>query len=161
MTERVALENSRMIKLTDQFKLDLARAVEEELLVVFFDAVEKMQPDTSQWVWSELLPAVANGECGKVCFVLCGRKRPELDRNMEFSVEEAELRPLGHKDIVEYLTKRSTDEDIGLIISEDQLDFLAECLLNATRGRPDEIAYSVEGALKKLKKRLSSAEPDR
>src|SRR5262245_35031032 len=51
-------EAERLIRLTDCFLESFAAALANEPLVVFFDAVEKMDESTRKWVWSELLKAV-------------------------------------------------------------------------------------------------------
>ena len=157
MAERANLENSRMIRLHDRFIQDLAQAVSDEPLVVFFDGVEKMKDDCHKWVWGELLRAVVDGKLGKISFVLCGRKRPELEGDMELMVEEAELRPLGQKDIVEYLVKRANDENAPELVQDmGQVNFFATTLLKATQGQPLKIANAVDGALQERKKGSSS-----
>lgn len=155
MNDRATLEKNRMIRLTDEFIRGLGQALQKEPLVVFFDAVEKMSADTSKWVWGELLRAVADGTVGQISFVLCGRDKPQLEREMEFIVEEAQLRPLGEEDIFEYLTKRCSDEQVDTVVNEEARLMMATMLLNSTKGKPDEVAYAVEGALKGWKKRAS------
>ena len=41
MSDRAAFEKNRMMKLTDEFKSGLSKALEKEPLVVFFDAVRR------------------------------------------------------------------------------------------------------------------------
>jgi len=155
MSDRAALERNRMIRLTDEFIRGLGQALQTEPLVIFFDAVEKMSADTSKWVWGELLRAVADGTVGQIVVVLCGREKPQFDRDMEFIVEEAELKPLGEADIFEYLTKRCQDEKVDTVVNEEARLMMATMLFNTTKGKPDEVAYAVEGALKGWKKRAS------
>lgn len=151
MTDRAALDNTRMIRLTDEFIRGLRQALEAGPLVVFFDGVEKMSDDTRKWVWGELLRAVGEGTLAKITFVLCGRDKPQLEQQMEFIVEEAQLQPLGETDIFEYLTKRYKDEKI--IVDEASLSMTASMLLESTKGKPDVVANAVEGAIRKYRKR--------
>jgi GTPase SAR1 family protein len=132
-------ELERMARLTDRFIEDLRAAVREESLVVFLDAVEKMSPDTDRWVWGELLAAVCDGRLRNILFVLCGQKRPVLDREWQAFVEEAELRPLAHKHIVEYLAKRGVDEASRTAV--------ADLLLVTTGGKIKDIATYVDALL--------------
>ena len=74
---------------------------------------------------------------------------------MEFIVEEAELKPLGEEDIYEFLTKRCQDEHVEEIVNEQMRLLMAPLLLNSTKGKPDEVAYAVEGAMKGWKKAAS------
>lgn len=138
-------EAERLVQLTERFLEVFATAFANERLVVFFDTVEKMSESTSAWVWGELLKAVLNGRLTNVRFVLCGIKHPELDRDMERIVEQAELGPLGHADIVEYLALRGVDEGL-------RAD-LADMLLGPTEGKPNHLAMRVDSYLKLKQKR--------
>lgn len=139
-------ETERMARLTDRFLEDLTVALESgPPLTVFFDAIEKMTEDTQKWVWGELLQSLRDGRLGSIRFVLCGREEPLLDRDMQRLVEEAELQPLAHQDIVEYLVKRGVDEQSH--------DDLASMLLVATDGNPLHIATLVDGFLNLQKKK--------
>jgi hypothetical protein len=151
MTDRAALENTRLIHLTDEFIRGLRQALNAGPLVVFFDGIEKMSDDTRKWVWGELLRAVGEGTLEKITFVLCGREKPQLDQQMEFIVEEAQLQPLGESDILEYLTKRYQDEKI--VADEASLSMTASILMESTKGKPDVVANAVEGAIRKYRKR--------
>ena len=75
------------------------------------DAVEKMSVDTRKWVFEELFGSVRDGRLSNVRFVICGRQEPprELDRDLKLFIEEAQLKPLEHGHIVEYLEKRGVD----------------------------------------------------
>jgi GTPase SAR1 family protein len=135
-------EAERMARLTDRFLEDLIRAVTSERLVVFFDAVQKMSPDTAKWVWGELLAAVRDGRLQNVTFVLCGQNKPELDREWDYAVEIKGLQPLSHEHIVDYLTRRGIEE------GRDQLATMLEV---ATQGKISQIATLVDGFLKRQK----------
>jgi hypothetical protein len=102
-------EPERMARLTDRFLADFAQALERKRLVVFFDDVQKMKPDTEKWLWGELLAAARDGKLGNAAFVLCGQRRPKLDRHWRTSVEIAELLPPAHGHVVEYLARRGVE----------------------------------------------------
>lgn len=137
-------ETERMAKLTDRFIEGLSMVVENELLVVFFDAGEKMSLDTEKWVWGELFGAVRDGRLNNIKFVLCGQNPPKLDRDWRILVEEAELQPLGREHIINYLGKRGLDE-------ASRPD-LADMLLSHTKGKISQIAEMVDAFLQ-LKER--------
>jgi hypothetical protein len=102
-------EPERMARLTDRFLDDFAQALARKRLVVFFDAVEKVSPDTEKWLWGELLSAARDGKLANAVFVVCGQRRPELDRHWDRSVETAELLPPAHPHIVDYLARRGVE----------------------------------------------------
>ncbi|HEX9941026.1 MAG TPA: ATP-binding protein [Thermoanaerobaculia bacterium] len=133
-------EAERMARLTDRFLEDLRGVVGRERLVVFFDAVEEISADTEKWVWGELLCAARNGRLENTVFVLCGEKKPELDRDWDYAVETAELRPLSHEHIVDYLARRG--------VEESQREALALMLEATTQGRIAQIATNVDAFLK-------------
>ncbi len=153
MSERAELENKRLQNIHDQFVEDLGTALKDEPLVVFFDAVEKMKDDCYKWVWGEMLRAAVEDRLGKISFVLCGRKPPDIEPEMEMMVKRTELRPLRQEHIAEYLLKRAQEENVQALLNNPALiDFCAETLLGATKGQPLAIASSIEGALTKFKK---------
>jgi hypothetical protein len=129
-------EAERQIQLTDRFLETFAAALVGEPLVVFFDAVEKMSEPTRKWVWGELLKAVLDGRLPNVRFVLCGITHPPLDLYMETIAEQAQLKPLGYDDIVEYLALAGIEENLR--------PSLATMLLVQTKGKPYEIATAVQ-----------------
>jgi hypothetical protein len=155
VSDMAAIEKSRMIKLTDLFLQSLTRAVESEPLVIFFDAIEKMSEDTYNWVRDELLTAVSGGRLENVCFVLCGRQKPEFGTDIQWIVEEAELQPLGLDDIAEYLEKRFRDEKLDMLLSKENCRFIARMLHKSTKGRPDEVAIEVETAIREQKREVA------
>lgn len=131
-------------KLTDRFIECLSMAVKDGLLVVFFDAAEKMSLDTEKWIWEELFNAVRDGRLNNIRFILCGQNLPKLDRDWRILVEEAELQPLGLEHIINYLAKRGVDEASRPV--------LADMLLANTKGKISQIAEMVDAYLK-LKER--------
>jgi hypothetical protein len=137
-------EAERQIRLTDRFLENLAAALAGESLVVFFDAVEKMSEPTQKWVWGELLRAVSEGRLPNVRFVLCGIAHPPLNLDMETIAEQAELKPLGYDDIVEYLTLAGIEENLRPAV--------AKTLLVTIGGKPYDIASAVQ-RLSKLQER--------
>lgn len=143
--DRSVPESERMIPLTNAFLDNLATAANAMgPLVIFFDAVEKMTQETAKWVLGELLRAVQTGALPKVYFVHCGRQKPDVDRYMGSVVEEAELGPLGQKDIALYLEKRGIEQ-------ESRLPF-SELLLTITKGNPLQIANYMDALLKRRTK---------
>lgn len=151
MADRAVLESSRMNKLTDRFLKDLSQTLKQDSLVVFFDGVEKMKDDCYKWVWGELLRAAADGRLDNITFVLCGRTQPELEPDMDFMVERAQLQPLGQEDILEYLTKRREAKNLTAVIDDRLLIGMSYGLLEGTDGRPDVIATKVDAMLMKFK----------
>ena len=141
-------EAQRMAELTDLFISGLAAATAAEPLVVFFDAVEKTTPSTRAWIWEELLGAVCDGRLGAhLRFVLCGREEPpaDLDRDLSLMIEEAELAPLGHEHIVEYLERRG--------VEEGQREALATMIEATVGGVPLQVASAVDSFLKMRRRR--------
>jgi len=133
-------EDERMMRLTDLFVDDLAEATKDATLIVFFDAIEKMTSKTEAWVLNELLGAVRDGRLSNIRFVLCGQKKPVDIEEWPWMVEEAELKPLERKYIIEYLTKLNVDES--------SRESLADMLLVVTNGYADKVAKSVEAFLR-------------
>jgi hypothetical protein len=135
-------EAVRREQLTACFLEGLRRTAETSLLVVFFDAVEKMSPDTNGWLWQQLLETVRAGTLRNVRFVLCGQQPPPQDRDWDEYVDRAELKPLGVDDIVLYLRKRAPRP------SEETRRELATLLHLHTKGRPTDVAAAVDAYLK-------------
>jgi hypothetical protein len=141
-TDMAVPESERLARLTDCFMEDFGTALRTgPILVVFFDAVEKMSQDTHNWVWGEMLRGVQDGRLRNVRFILCGRVRPPLDlhRDMKMCVKTVELKPLEHEHIVDYLARRG--------IAEDQREALAKMLIVAAKGNPLQIANLVDSFL--------------
>jgi AAA+ ATPase superfamily predicted ATPase len=146
--DKAVPETERLADLTDIFIKTFAEALKAQPLVVFFDTVEKMSEPTHKWVWGELLKAVLDGRLPNVRFILCGIKHPEPDRDMEGIIEQVELSPLQHEDIMEYLGLRGIPPEIR--------SPLADMLLVTTQGKPFDIATRVDGFLKLQQKRERS-----
>lgn len=142
-------EDERRMRLTDLFLECLATATHKERLVVFFDAVEKMSPDTEKWVCNELVAAISAGRLPNVMLILCGQKRLELGESWLFA-EEAELKPLSREHVIEYLAKRGVDQA--------DREALATMLMVVTKGKLADIANYVEGFLR-LQKNFQTAQP--
>jgi hypothetical protein len=132
-------EEERMMRLTDRFIEGLAAALKKNKLVIFLDAMEKMAPDTKQWLWQEPLLALRSGRLTGIKFVLCGQEQPQLDRDWRLFVEEAELQALGLEHIETYLEKRGVEEGLR--------NGLAMFLLANTKGRVSLIAEAVDAFL--------------
>lgn len=138
-TDIAVPEEERMMRLTDRFVEGLGAALKENKLVVFLDAVEKMAPDTKQWLWQEPLLAVRSGRLTGIKFVLCGQEQPQLDRDWRIFVEEAELHALALEHIETYLEKRGVEEALR--------NGLAMFLLANTKGKISLIAEGVDAFL--------------
>lgn len=139
-------ENERMARLTDCFIENLSECLETgPLMIIFFDAVEKMTEVTHKWVWQELIRSLHDGRLQNIRFVLCGRQEPMLNRDMYMIVEDARLKPLVTEHIMEYLAKRG-------VVERSRSD-LASMLLVATQGNPLQIATLVDGFLKLQKRK--------
>ncbi|RJQ46108.1 MAG: hypothetical protein C4538_07385 [Nitrospiraceae bacterium] len=132
-------EAERMARLTDRFIEGLRSSAVSGQVIIFFDAVEKLAPDTEKWLWGEFLDAVRDGKLSGVKFVLCGQKQPGLDRDWRFFVSEAELQPLGLEHIETYLSNRGIEETMRANI--------AEFLYATTKGKISKIAESVDAFL--------------
>jgi GTPase SAR1 family protein len=144
-------EDEKLARLTDKFienfDLALKELAVEKPVIVLMDAVEKMSDDTRKWVFEEMFGSVRDGRLSNVRFVLCGRQEPprEIDRELQLIIEEAQLKPLEHEHIVEYLEKRG--------VPASNRDALATMLMVSTSGNPLHIANSVDAFLKMSQKR--------
>jgi hypothetical protein len=138
-TDMAVPESERMARLTDQFVQDFRALQKDKLVVVFFDAVEKMSSETEKWLWSELLKAACDGRLANVKFVLCGVKKPEYGRAWREYVEEAQLQPLTREHILAYFEKRH--------VRHEHWETLATVLLMTTHGKVAEVATWVDAFL--------------
>lgn len=127
-------------RLTDAFIEGMAAALTDREAVVFFDAAEKMTEETEDWVWREVLPAACDNRLGRVKFVVCGRRKPAVDRLWRSVIEVAELHPLTAEHVLAYLERRGVDEA--------ERKALADMLLVVTGGNMLELATHVDGYLR-------------
>jgi hypothetical protein len=141
-------EEERMSRLTDQFIDDLNTATEGSLIVVLFDAVERMTKDTESWVWNELLAAVRDGRIRNSRFVLFGREKPEPEGDWRNVLSFEELQPLSRNHIVSYLAKRG--------IEESSREDVADLLTVVTKGNTLAMATYVDSLLQLQKKRVAA-----
>lgn len=148
-SDQAIMESERMSRLTDRFIKDLAEATKSVLLVIFFDAIERMTEETKNWLCNELLGTERENRLPNVRFVLCGRKRLCLDRDTQILAEEAELHPLELEDIVHYLEKRG--------VEKNNREALAELLLVSTHGNPLNIAIYVDGLFELRRKKIHNS----
>ena len=132
--------SERRARLTDAFIEGMAQSLADRQAVVFFDATEKVTEETEDWVWGELLPAACEGRMGRVKFVLCGRKEPQVDRLWRGAIEVAELEPLSREHVLAYLERRGVEEATR--------DPLADMLLVVTKGNMLDLATHVDAYLK-------------
>jgi len=86
----------------------------------------------------------------QVKFVLLGEKQPPSERDWEFCMSEAQLRPLGHGDIVKYIVKRLPGA------SEETAIALADLILERTGGRAADVAGMVQATLKARARRIDA-----
>lgn len=137
--QMTVLEGERRSKLTDCFVKLLGAATKVRQLVIFFDDIEKMSPDTAEWLTGELLFAVDNDWLPNVRFVLCGERKPELGEWSSYIEEErleAHLEPLGREHIIEYLARCG--------VEEGNRGPVADSILSRTRGKASEVAAWAE-----------------
>lgn len=144
-TDQNVPEGERMCRLTDVFHRCMKIATEHERLVVFLDATEKMTPETTQWVWNELLQPVLQNDLPNVLFVLSGRSEPELNRDWRFFVKVDAIKPLAIEHVIKYLGRRG--------LPEQHHEILADAIMEATDGLPYKIANFVDGILKRQRLR--------
>lgn len=130
------MEKDRRARLTAEFIANLADISRDNKLVLFFDAVEKMPKEVEQWVMESLLIAILEGELENVKLVHCGQRVPPVEDSYDWSVSEVQLKPLGEKDIIEYLEKRG--------IREEHPEEIARKLLNSTKGFAGRVAKFVD-----------------
>ena len=102
-------------------------------------------------VWQELLPAACDFRLGRVKLVLCGRRKPTVDRLWQNVIDVAELQPLTAEHILAYLERRGVDAA--------ERKALADMLLVVTGGNMLELATHVDGYLRlQNRKHRESAE---
>lgn len=134
----------RRERLTQRFLEGLAALSRDAMVVVFFNATEKMSEITYQWLWGQLLKPLVDGVLPKVRVVLLGQRPPPGRADLGDLAELialAELKPLGLSDIDTYIGKRAT----GVAqISEETRRGLAKMLLLVTQGRPADVASAMD-----------------
>ena len=131
----------RREQLTRRFLDALRELSSRESVVLFFDAVEKMSDITNQWLWEQLLLPVRDGVLPNVRAVLCGQRRPPEERDWTDFLALAELKPLGLDDIDAYIAKRTAGR---MLMSDETRQALAKMLAVVTRGRPADVASSID-----------------
>ena len=136
-------EAERMTQLTDAFLQCLDNATKDDRWVIFLDATEKLDKDTDQWLWDQLLSPVLDDEIPNVSFVISGRNEPELKRDWSFCVTVETLKPLQFEHIALYLEKRGLPSE----------DILIDAILEGSGGVPYEIASMVDGILRRQRRR--------
>jgi hypothetical protein len=134
----------RREQLTRRFLEGLAALSREQMVVIFFNATEKMSEVTYQWLWGQLLKPLVDGALPKVRVVLLGQRPPpgrdQLGDLAEL-VATAELKPLGLDDIDAYIAKRAAGvSEIGDATRRE----LAKMLLVMTQGRPADVASGLD-----------------
>lgn len=127
--------------LTQRFLEGLTAASGTSLVVLFFDAIEKMSDITHKWLWEQVLEGLRSGPLQNVRVVLCGQRPPPDDRDWAMFIATAELKPLALKDVEAYLERRAPDVP-GMVRHE-----LAKIILGPTGGRPTDVAAAVDAYL--------------
>lgn len=133
---------TRRNQLTQRFLEGLTAASASSLVVLFFDAIEKMSDITHKWLWEQVLEGLRSGPLTNVRVVLCGQRPPPDDRDWALFITTAELKPLALKDIESYLERRAP------AIPEAVRRELAKIILVPTGGRPTDVAAAVDAYLK-------------
>jgi hypothetical protein len=127
--------------LTQRFLEGLAAASAASIVVLFFDAIEKMSDITHKWLWEQVLEGLRSGPLANVRVVLCGQRPPPDDRDWAIFIATAELKPLGLKDVEAYLERRAPA--VPEIVRRE----LAKIILGPTGGRPTDVAAAVDAYL--------------
>ena len=134
----------RREQLTRRFLDGLAALSHDTMVVIFFNATEKMSEITYQWLWGQLLKPLVDGALPKVRVVLLGQRPPpgrdDLGDLAEL-VATAELKPLRVDDIDAYIAKRAAGvTEVGDATRRE----LAKMLLVVTQGRPADVASALD-----------------
>jgi len=132
-------QSEQIARLTDTFVPCLLAAAKQQPCVLFFDATEKMSPDTESWLWADLLSTLRDSGSKDVKILLSGRKQPELDRAWRQAADCRQLSPFGEEHVREYLVKRGVP---GEAHAE-----MARLLLIVTKGNMFELATAVDAYL--------------
>lgn len=143
--DKTIREQERMYKLTQEFILDLEKALNGSQLVIFVDDVEKMTPETGLWLWSELIRGLMLKRLTNVRFVLCIDNAPELEEDVSTRVRIGKLQFLREEHVVDYLKRRRVGE------TEESRKELAELIYSVTNGKPSAIVSMVKLLLEKRK----------
>ena len=134
----------RREQLTRRFLDGLAALSRDTMVVIFFNATEKMSEITYQWLWGQLLKPLVDGALPNVRVVLLGQRPPpgrsDLGDLAEL-VATAELEPLRVDDIDAYIAKRAAGvAEVGDATRRE----LAKMLLVVTQGRPADVASALD-----------------
>jgi len=137
-------EAERLVRLTDRFFEDFSAISAEQVIVVFFDAVEKMSLETERWICDEFVRRIDEGELPNVKLLAFGQRKPKLPNSRQF-IDESQLQPIGEDHIVEYMIRRGVPEEIRNIA--------AGVILIASQGNPCVMANLVEGLMARFANR--------
>ena len=127
--ELTRMKKSRMVRLTDAFIVELAKATKRNPIIVFFDPLEKIDPETQLWMWGELFKAVAEGRLPNVKFVACGQPQPQFASSYLDAVETPELKPFAREDIIEYLKIRFRLAEVA--VADENFEVMAISILSS------------------------------
>jgi hypothetical protein len=137
-------DEERRTRLTDAFVNGVLTYIKErsekQSALVFLDGTEKMTKEMELWLWEQLLAELVGKKIKGLKFVVCGRRKPELDRSWKQTTVIRQLKPLRREHIEAYLIKRGVQEGV---------DVLANFLEATTHGNMLELATQVDAYLEK------------
>src|SRR5262245_52423010 len=136
--DRNVTDNEILIYLTRAFMPCLQAVTAEKPLVIFFDALEKADKLTLDWIWEELLARVRDRDVTNLFVALAGREPIEPEPSFFDCIDVYEMQPFQTDNVLEYLEKRQ----LG------RLEDLARFILANFGGNPLQIAQSVNNFLR-------------
>jgi len=136
--DRNVTDNEILIDLTRAFMPCLQAVTAEKPLVIFFDALEKADKLTLDWIWEELLARVRDRDVTNLFVALAGREPIEPEPSFFDCIDVYEMQPFQTDNVLEYLEKRQ----LG------RLEDLARFILANFGGNPLQIAQSVNNFLR-------------
>jgi len=136
--DRVASDDTICIELTTVFFECLREFTSSTKTVLLFDALEKADLRTRDWLAGELLIRLRDGELPNTLVILAGRDPIDLDVSFSPALRLFELSGLGAQHISEYLERKGLP-DGGL---------LAAFLSQQFQGNPLQISSAVNGFLR-------------
>lgn len=123
-------------KLTESFMPCLRTCTSKAPLVVFLDALEKVDDPTRTWISKEFLTQVRDHDINNLFVVLAGRQEFPLDPSFFSCRVVYDLRLLEREHIRDYLSKQGFVENVS--------DVLVETFYSWTQGDPLQLANAVE-----------------
>jgi hypothetical protein len=135
--DQAASENTLMIEITSAFFRCFRQWLENNLYVLFCDAVEKADVQAQNWLESELLSRVRDGELPNVVTVVSGRQGINLDTSYHSVASQHLLAALATQHVLEYLQRKGLPAD----------PFFAEFVTTEHQGSPLRIAAAINAFL--------------